>query len=401
MQTDEGLNIIQLLESPFYNRRFKYFTVTGSDQIFDILTSTRFYPVILPHTSSLVSLEVTSQSIESRIDELRGKANVIVTANLHSTSQPRNYVTYGQVYRNLVTEKMFDSYLECMNFGLMTSHPLIIRKSNEKTTTYQPISDQRYFPWINTYQFEKETIDVTFNVLLTRFSARDFRDASEVQLKFKGQEIPVIEVTGHVLSVGLESQYSFFPIEFSLTKKLYKQMTSQDLRCVILQVYSLYNMRKNEKTSKNINIITGLIPFDNSYEQILPFVSTSFKRSGMTLKCEIPIQFLESVRREAMEGTAESLKEIHSQNNLYSYRYKGKYLEFSIFNPRLALELIKTSLSLESNSDLITAIFESDDMVARGAKLYNSLKNGRFFDGDYVHPKVCRDILQCFDFQLH
>lgn len=171
------VEIIHLIDSPFYTKKTRYLTVMGSTRTFDLLVSTRFYPAVVPADGSLISLTVTTDEISKKVEEYRGDYNQIVTAELYETREKNNFVTYGHVFKHQVPEKLFQAYLYFMNFKIITSQPHLVKKSFGDRECVQLIGANRHFQWINHYQFKKEIIDTTFNIIMVRFSNESLRFA--------------------------------------------------------------------------------------------------------------------------------------------------------------------------------------------------------------------------------
>ncbi len=97
-----------------------------------------------------------------------------------------------------------------------------------------------------------------------------------------------------------------------------------------------------------------------------------------------------------MEGTMESLKEIHSESKLYKSNYGANEIEFSIFNPKVALSLIETYVDCESSRDILDEIFRSPSLISSATDLWKGLSSSVYWNKSLVNGEARRRILGSF-----
>jgi len=389
-------DLIHLVDSPFRSKRARYFTVFGTGRIFDLLVSRRFYPTLLPVNGNLISLTVTTENLENRFDYLQTSYNKIITANLSPTSEQDNFVTHGRFSIYDVSDEVYEVYLESLNFNIISVPPTIIEKEIDGKKHIEIIGRSRHFRWTNYSYYGKESIDATFNIIFVNFPKENIRYPKHTTIKFKGQELNTISVVGRMLVLGYDGSFSFVFINLLFDHSLYDEISKNELLTCVLQVYTLYNLKEGNKDSQPINLVTAVIPFFGSFEEIIPFCCNSFSIEGLHRKCIIEKKRLDRLRSQALEGTPESTRDIHTESRISILREHSDYYEFSILRTDSVLKFIREAISSDYGKRLLESTLSSEKVQEKMQELVSQLRKSSFIDGALVSPSVRKAIMDSF-----
>jgi len=390
------VDLIHLIDSPFRSKKTKYFTVIGAERIFDLLISQQFYPTILPVYGTLISLTVTTQNLVNKFDSIQKSFNKIITANLCPTKEENNFVTHGNFSIYDVSDEVYEVYLEAMNFNIISDPPTIIKKNIEGKEHTIIIGKSRHFQWINYSQYGKETIDVSFNIILVNFPKDNIRYPSYTRIKFNGKELNVVSTFGKVLVPEKDGNFKFESVNLLFEKSLYNKISENELFSFILQVYTLYNMKDGDRDSPPINFVTAVIPFFGSFEEIIPFICNSYSVEGLFKKCIIEKKKLEKLRSQALEGNPESNIDIHEESKISSLKQHSDQYEYIILRTNSVLKFIRGAISDDYGRSLIESTLSSKNMHEKIQELLNQLKKGPFINGSFINPGLKNAIITSF-----
>lgn len=388
--------LIHLIGSPFRSRKSKYFTVFGRERTFDLLTSNRFYPTLLPVDGQLISLTVTTENLEGKFDYLQTFYNKIVTADLSPTSEKDNFVTHGRFSIYDTSESVYGIYLECLNFNLISVPPILIQKEIDGRKHNEIISMQRHFQWIDHSHYGKESIDATFNIIFVNFPRENIRYPEHTTINFKGQIIHAISIFGRVLVPGKSGAFSFPYVRLLFDSSLYSEISKNEILTCVLQVYTLYNIRDGNKEVPPINFVTAVVPFFGSFEELIPFFCNSFSDAGFLRKCIIDKKMLEKLRSQVLEGSPEYNKDIYSESRIHYLREHSDSYEFSISPTDSILKFIRGTISSDMGRSLLESALSSDNVKESLQQLITQLRVSSFIEGSLINPNLRRTILESF-----
>jgi len=390
------VDLIHLIDSPFRSKKTKYFTVIGAERIFNLLISQQFYPTILPVYGTLISLTVTTQNLVNKFDSIQKSFNKIITANLSPTKEENNFVTHGNFSIYDVSDEVYEVYLEAMNFNIISDPPTIIKKDIEGKEHTIIIGKSRHFQWINYSQYGKETIDVSFNIILVNFPKDNIRYPRNTNIKFNGKELNVVSTFGKVLVPEKDGNFKFEWVNLLFEKSLYNKISENKLFSFILQVYTLYNMKDGDRDSPPINFVTAVIPFFGSFEEIIPFICNSYSVEGLLKKCIIERKKLEKLRSQALEGNPESNIDIHEESKISSLKQHSDHYEYTILRTNSVLKFIRGAISDDYGRSLLESTLSSKNIQEKIQELLNQLKKGPFINGSIINAGLKKAIITSF-----
>lgn len=389
-------DLIHLIDSPFRSRKSKYFTVFGTDRTFDLLISNKFYPTLLPTSGKLISLTVTTENLESKFDQIQTFYNKLVIANLAPTGEKENFVTHGRFSIYDVSDNIYGIYLECLNFNIIATPPLVIQREVDGKKHNEIIGADRHFQWANYSRYGKELIDATFNIILVNFPKGNIRYGMHTVINFKGQTIPAVSVFGKMLVKGENNIYSFEFIRLLFDVSLFNEISKNDLQACVLQVYTLYNLKYEGKDVPAINFVTAAIPFFGSFEELAPFCCNSFTDNGLFRTCLTEKKVLERIRMQILEGSPELDKDVYVKSRIHTLQEHHDVYEFSILRTDSVLKFIRGTIPTEQGRSLLESILSSDNAYSSLEQLLVQLKTGSFIGGTLVHPNLRKTIQESF-----
>ena len=388
--------LIHLIDSPFRSRKSKYFTVFGTERIFDLLVSNKFYPTLLPTSGNLISLTVTTENLESKFDQIQTYYNKLVIANLAATSEQDNFVTHGKFSIYDVSDNIYGIYLECLNFNIIANPPLVIQREDDGKKHNEIIGANRHFQWANYSRYGKELIDATFNIIFVNFPRGNIRYGVHTDINFKGQTIPAVSVLGKMLVKGENDIYSFEFIRLLFDVSLFNEISKNDLQACVLQVYTLYNLKYEGTDIPPINFVTAAIPFFGSFEELIPFCCSSFTDVGLFRTCVIEKRILEKLRMQAVEGSPEFDKDVYVKSRIHTLHEHYDVYEFSILRTDSVLKFIRGAISIDSGKSLLESLLSSGNVQDSLEQLLVQLKSSSFIGGTLVHPNLRKVIQESF-----
>lgn len=341
-------------------------------------------------------MTVTTENLESKFDQIQTFYNKLVVANLDATSEQGNFVTHGRFSIHDVSDNVYGIYLECLNFNLITTPPMVIRREVDGKKHNEIIGNYRHFQWENYSHYGKELIDATFNIILVNFPRENIRYATHVNINFKGETVPAVSVFGKMLVNGGNNTYSFEFVKLLFDPSLFNEISKNDLTSCILQVYTLYNMKREGKDAPAINYVTAVIPFFGSYEELIPFSCGSFSIAGLYKSCVVDKKMLNKLRVQVMEGSQEFDKDVYKESKIHTLREHQDVYEFSTLRTDSILKFIRGVVSVESGKSLLESTLSSDNVHDSLEQLLNQLKSGSFVGGTLIHPNLRRAIQESF-----
>lgn len=388
--------MIHLIDSPFRSRKSKYFTVFGSERTFDLLVSNKFYPTILPASGKLISLTVTTENLENEFDILQKSYDKIIIADLNTTSEKDNFVTNGRFSIYDVSDIVYDIYLQELNFNLMSTQPVVVERELDGKRRNEIIGNSRHFQWTNYSHYGKQSIDVTFNIILVNFPRGNIRYGNHVTINFRGQDVHAVSVFGKMLVLGSNGTSSFVYVKLLFDTSLYNEIVKNDITVCVLQVYTLYNLRDGNKEAQSINFVTAVIPFFGSYEELVPFCCNQFSVEKFSRKCVIDKKMLERLRAEALENSTLLDKEVQVESRIYHVSEHQDVYEYSIIKPESILKFIQGALSTDTGRSLLEITLSAKDIKQEVDHLVDKLKSSPFIDGTLIASGLRRAILDSF-----
>jgi len=386
----DDFKLFHLIDSPFYSSRINVVNISNYKQsgLYTIFVANKFYPALIPESGKIVSLTVTSNNIVNEINESIGKENEIVFVNPHSTKISDNYVSYGQVDRIRLTEKLYDLYLEALNFQLAIDRPLLLSKYGPSGKKVVPISQFRNF---NVKSFTSDgpiTFDCTYNVMLFKLTKENFRH-SERRVKIELGKGKIDSVLMPVDLFYLNNNSSeFINITVNCEFQIYKELVSLGEGLYIGHFYSIYNFKKHDEEQDPINILTKAIFFDYSYDTLLPFFISDVQESGISIRAKISKPIVDKMRSDALRGFPESIKEIRSAKNWYDITQEGDLIIANFVSPKIIFRLLKAYAIFQSEREMLKKILNSGNLIESISNFLNAIGSNMFYEGNLVNVSL-------------
>jgi len=382
--------LFHLIDSPFYNSRVKAVNISNYKQsgLYTIFVANQFYPALMPESGKLVSLTVTSNNIVNEINESIGKENEIVFVNPHSTKISDNYVSYGQVHRIMLTEKLYDLYLEALNFQLAIDRPLLLLKDEPSGKKVVPTSQFRHF---NVKSFTSDgpiAFDCTYNVMLFKLTKENFRHSERrVKIELGKGKIDSVLVPVDVFYLNNNSP-GFCEMVVNCEFQIYKKLVSMGEGLYIGHFYSIYNLKKHDDLQDSINILTKAFFFDYSYDTLLPFFISDIQKSGISIRAKISKSISDKMRSSVLKGFHESIKEIRTAKSWYKISQEGDFIRANFVSPKIIFRLLNAYAIFQSDREMLKKILNSENLIESISNFLNAIESNMFYEGNLINASL-------------
>lgn len=380
--------IFHLLSSPYYNRRSKPITIDDveSGGLHTMFVGNKFYPAILPETDQLVSLTVTTDSIENQVKAAISQGTELVLVDPHPTKIDKNFVSYGKIIRVTIPESMYDLYLDLLNFQVAFHKPVPLKRSDRYGTRYIPISHSRHFHINSVSARGREEADCSFSVLLIRLTKDSFRGARDRDIvRLGGKGVKIVSFHGNFLVLKGEDMISL-PIILQAEFPIYKRISQEGEGVYICHVYTVYNVTVEGKEQRESNFLINAFFYDYSLETLLPFVLTKLTSAGLVKRGETKFSTLQSLRDEALSGFLERDKNVRSSKRWLVTSLNGGKINISIANPDIISRFLRGYVLFPRYRRIIGDVLMSENLISSMAEIYNALEAGQYYRGELIEP---------------
>lgn len=387
-QNISDFDIIHLADSYFYSTRGRYLTVHDNEKgtLYDIMSSTKFYPSIGLRKNNLISISVTSRDLEEKFSTAVRKKNNLSFVNLHETRIENNFVTYGQFFQTEIPDTLYQLYLDMLNLQLFLDPKIPVSKlidGKKKTTIINP---SKHFSNTSYYQFGKFSSDYTMNIILLRIEESDVHRAQESYVIIGASKIFLVKFNCHAIVFSSNSTIEV-PITVSIEKKLYKSIIPKIPTTLVGTILTIYNIKIEDTNSDDINLLFDIGFYDYSIEAIAPFVSSITEKNQIIVKGETTYEVLEEARKKALIGDVGYLKDVHSKRKWERIKYDSNKVVFTWINPRCFFTLMQAYVFIEDVRDIVHEVLMQGDIFENCALLYNSAFGNGFYKGNLLDAK--------------
>ena len=377
--------ILYPLDPGIYNKRVNFLSInTSIGEITEILSAVNFYPCYVPLDQSLVTLSVTSENILGDIKRSLGLENQIVYANLHETKRTNDYVSYGTLVSKSVDESINTLYNNESWLGLVLDRPQIINKIYNNNTNPVPISSNRYFHINNTFRNSKFETDFSYSNILIEISKDDFHKAYEFHITYFGSAVKLVSLTCNALQFynGLRKTR----ITLAVKMEDYRKLTGSDVGLKIVSVYTMYNIKNNNREYRPINLVTSIYNVKYSSEELALFTGEITIINGLTEKIEIERSTLQSLANKLYYNISNSM-EISMELPASKVSRNNDKLTIWLIKPEIIIKLITAYIFTSNNS--IKKVLESNDLYSAVINFYNRIGENKFDeDGNLIPSNI-------------
>lgn len=376
--------ILYPLDPGIYNKRVKFLSVnTSSGEIAEILSAINFYPCYVPLDQSLITLSVTSSNILENIKTMLYMENQIAYANLHETKRKNDYVSYGTLVSKNIEKQIVDLYNYESWLGLVLDRPQIINKKYNSNDNQVPISSNRYFHINNTFRDSKFEADFSYSNILIEISKDDYHKAYEFGISYFGHTVQLVSLTCNVIQFynGLKNSR----ITMAVKKEDYRNLVDSDVGLKIASIYTMYNIKNNDKEYRPINLVTSVYSLKYSYEELALFTGEIENSDALTEKIEIDYTIIQKLV-STLYNISDSM-EISMKLPASRVTRNNNKLTILLIKPEIIIKLITAYVFTSNNS--IKKILESDDLYSGVINFYHRIDKNKFDeDGNFIPPDI-------------
>ena len=384
----EFAKILYPLDPGIFNKRFKYLSVnTGDGGVIDILSGINFYPCYVPLDQSLITLSITSENLLDKIQRMLECENQIVYANLHKTKRENDYVSYGQLYSVKVDESIYSIFNYEIWLSLVLDRPHLMNKIYENREYLVPISGNRYFHLKNNFHSSVFESDFSYSNMLIEITKEGYRESFIFSIAYLGKRVELVSLWCNAIQYHNGVKKS--RISLAIKKDDYKKIYETDVGLKIASIYTMYNIRRDDKEMRALNLVTNVYNLKNSYEELALFIGDMEVSNGLTEKIEVDMSTLKKLTSE-LYGISSS---IEVRMELPASRVHSEYNKLTIFliKPEIIIKLI-TAYILTSNASIKNVLI-SDDVYSSVIDFYNRIEIGVFDANGSLIPSDIRKFL--------